>query len=211
MAGRARNRGRRRGWATALAAGVVLAGCSTTTVSMTPGSGMGSVMGGGMNGLRATPTPGAHLAAPLSCAAPTDLAAERVMVTLVDMGMSRMMGGVAPMGSHMLLSAAPTTVRTGRVSIVVDNTGWRTHELVVLPLAPGAEAGQRVVRSDGTVDEAGSLGEASASCAAGEGDGITSGSVGWVTLTLPPGHYELVCNLQNHYASGMRQELVVTS
>jgi uncharacterized cupredoxin-like copper-binding protein len=40
---------------------------------------------------------------------------------------------------------------------------------------------------------------------------IASGSVGWVTLTLPPGHYELVCNLQNHYASGMRQELVVTS
>lgn len=190
-----------------VAAGIVLAGCSTTTVTMTPGGGMG----GGMSGVRATQGPGAHLAAPLSCAAPTDLPGERVTVTLVDMGMSRMMGGVAPMGSHMLLSATPSTVRSGRVSIVVDNTGWRTHEVVVLPLAAGVSAGQRVVRSDGTVDEAGSLGEASASCAPGEGDGIASGGVGWVTLTLPPGHYELVCNLQNHYAGGMRQELVVTA
>jgi uncharacterized cupredoxin-like copper-binding protein len=91
-----------------------------------------------------------------------------------------MMGGVAPMGARMLLTAEPATVRSGQVSLVVDNTGWRTHELVVLPLAAGA------------------------------GDGIVSGAVGWVTVTLSPGHYELVCNLQNHYANGMRQELVVT-
>jgi uncharacterized cupredoxin-like copper-binding protein len=110
----------------------------------------------------------------------------------------------------MLLSVDPATVPTGQVSLVVENTGWRTHEVVVLPLAPGAAAGQRVPGSDGTVDETGSLGEASGSCAAGTGDGIASGAVGWVTVTLPPGHYELVCNLQNHYANGMRQELVVT-
>lgn len=41
-------------------------------------------------------------------------------------------------------------------------------------------------------------------------EGITSGSVGWTTLTLAPGRYELVCNLKNHYANGMYQELVVT-
>jgi uncharacterized cupredoxin-like copper-binding protein len=150
------------------------------------------------------------MAAPLSCNAPADLPGERVTVTLVDMGMSRMMGGVAPMGARMLLTAEPATVRSGQVSLIVDNTGWRTHELVVLPLAAGAAAGQRVVGSDGKVDETGSLGEASRSCAAGAGDGIVSGAVGWVTVTLPPGHYELVCNLQNHYANGMRQELVVT-
>ena len=163
-----------------------------------------------MNGLRAASTPGAHMAAPLSCNAPADLPGERVAVTLVDMGMSRMMGGVAPMGARMLLTAEPATVRSGQVSLIVDNTGWRTHELVVLPLAAGAAAGQRVVGSDGKVDETGSLGEASRSCAGGTGDGIVSGAVGWITVTLPPGHYELVCNLQNHYANGMRQELVVT-
>jgi len=110
----------------------------------------------------------------------------------------------------MLLTVDPATVPTGQVSLVVENTGWRTHEVVVLPLAPGVAAGQRVPGADGTVDETGSLGEASGTCAAGAGDGIASGSVGWVTVTLAPGHYELVCNLQNHYADGMRQELVVT-
>ena len=42
------------------------------------------------------------------------------------------------------------------------------------------------------------------------GSGQRSTTKRWVTVTLPPGHYELVCNLQNHYANGMRQELVVT-
>ena len=87
--------------------------------------------------------------------------------------------------------------------------GWRTHELVILPLPAGAQAGQRVPGSDGKVDESGSLGEASASCAAGSGEGISAGAVGWTTVTLPAGRYELVCNLPNHYADGMRQELDV--
>ena len=60
------------------------------------------------------------------------------------------------------------------------------------------------------MSESGSLGEASRSCAAGAGDGINAGSVGWVTVNLAPGTYELVCNLPNHYADGMHQELVVT-
>jgi len=125
------------------------------------------------------------------------------------MGMSSMMGGVAPLGDRMMLRAVPASVPAGQVSFVIGNRGWRTHEMVVLPLAPGQAAGQRVPGSDGRVDEAGSLGEASASCAAGSGDGITSGAVGWVTLMLPAGRYELVCNLRNHYANGMYQELVV--
>jgi uncharacterized cupredoxin-like copper-binding protein len=29
-------------------------------------------------------------------------------------------------------------------------------------------------------------------------------------VTLAPGRYELVCNLRNHYANGMHQEIVVT-
>ena len=88
--------------------------------------------------------------------------------------------------------------------------GWRTQELVILPLAAGASAGQRIPGSDGKVSEAGSLGEASNTCAVGSGEGITSGGVGWTTVTLTPGHYELVCNLANHYADGMFQELTVT-
>ena len=48
------------------------------------------------------------------------------------------------------------------------------------------------------------------SCAAGAADGITAGAAGWNTVTLPPGNYELVCNVENHYANGMYQELVVS-
>ena len=55
------------------------------------------------------------------------------------------------------------------------------------------------------------MGEASTSCGAGAGEGIRAGTVSWTTLTLAPGRYELICNLPNHYADGMYQELLVTS
>ena len=59
------------------------------------------------------------------------------------------------------------------------------------------------------MSEDGSLGEASKTCGAGAGDGIDPGGLGWVTLNLPRGDYELVCNLPGHYGSGMYTELVV--
>lgn len=153
--------------------------------------------------------PGGYHLSRLTCSSPA-LPGRTVYVRVGDMGMTTMMGGVAPRGTHMMLRAVPARVPAGRVSFVIGNMGWRTHEMVVLPLAPGQGAGQRVPGPDGRVDEAGSLGEASASCAPGAGEGITSGAVGWVTLTLPPGRYELVCNLRNHYANGMHQAFVVS-
>lgn len=42
------------------------------------------------------------------------------------------------------------------------------------------------------------------------GDGIAPGASGWVTVTLAPGHDELVCNLARHYAAGMYTQLNVT-
>jgi uncharacterized cupredoxin-like copper-binding protein len=92
----------------------------------------------------------------------------------------------------------------------VVNQGVRTHELVVLPLSSGQATGARAVGADGQVDESGSLGETSRSCGAGAGNGIAAGATGWVTLTLKPGRYELVCNLPGHYAAGMYTELDVS-
>ena len=63
---------------------------------------------------------------------------------------------------------------------------------------------------DGQVDEAGSVGEASQACGAGAGAGIEPGAVGWVTLTLQPGSYELICNQPGHYAAGMYSRLTVS-
>ncbi len=149
-----------------------------------------------------------------------------VNVTETDIGAAMggfgpMMGGSGYSGGYgrgygmmrgaMRLQASPTTLRAGTVSIAVANDGSMTHELVVLPLADGAQAGARPMGSDGKVSENASLGEASASCGAGAGDGITAGSAGWVTVTMKPGRYELVCNIRGHYAAGMYAELDVTT
>ncbi len=142
-----------------------------------------------------------------SCATP-HLSGTVVRVTDMDMGHmpTGMMGG--QFGTMRVL-AQPATVRSGTVNLLAHNIGSRTHELVVLPLAVGTSAGTRTPGADGRVDETGSLGEASRTCGPGAGDGIKAGATGWVTLTLAPGRYELVCNLKNHYASGMFAELNV--
>jgi uncharacterized cupredoxin-like copper-binding protein len=188
-------------------AGLAVAGCGSTGSGMMGAGGhsTGSSTGpGGMGG-----GAGYHFAR-AACSAPRSLPGHIVNVTLGDMGMTQMMGGTAPMGARMMLRISAATVPAGQISLVASNLGWRTHELVILPLAAGVAAGRRVPANDGKVAETGSLGEASRSCGSGTGDGITSGSVGWTTVTLAPGRYELICNLPNHYADGMHEQLVVT-
>jgi uncharacterized cupredoxin-like copper-binding protein len=138
---------------------------------------------------------------------PASLPGTQVTVVLSDMD-AIMNGGM--MGGRMMLRLAPQTVPAGTVSFVAFNHGTVTHELVVLPLASGASAGTRPVGADNRVSEDGSLGEASNECGAGAGEGIAPGNASWVTLTLEPGRYELVCNLPGHYAAGMHRELDVT-
>ena len=179
-----------------LSTALILGGCSRATVH----EGSPRMMDGRSGYVLATPT----------CTAPASLPGPTVRVTLSDHGMSQKMGGVAPMGARMRLRPAPRRVAAGPVSFVAVNRGWRDHELVILPLAAGSAVGQRDPGAKGRVAERGALGEASASCGAGTGDGIVSGATGWTTVTLAPGRYELVCNLRNHYANGMRALLVVT-
>jgi uncharacterized cupredoxin-like copper-binding protein len=188
--------------------GLAVAGCgsgSSTGSGMMGGSGSSTSMagGGGIGGA------GYHFAQ-VSCSPPRSLPGRIVDVTLADMGMTRMMSGTAPLGAHMMLRVSPVTIPAGQISVVASNVGWRTHELVILPLAAGAAAGERVPGGDGKVAETGSLGEASRSCGSGTGDGLASGTMGWTTVTLPPGRYELICNEPNHYADGMYQALDVT-
>lgn len=144
-----------------------------------------------------------------------------VDVTLTDMGGGMMGGGSGGMMGNatdthgwsgrggMSVEVSPVSVSAGEVSLDVANEGMLTHELVVLPLTDDTQVGDRTVGSDGEVSEDGSLGEASNTCAEGEGDGIAAGSQGWVTLDLAPGRYELICNLPGHYEAGMYAELDV--
>ena len=126
-----------------------------------------------------------------------------IRVTAVDMG--SMMGGRA----RMRLVTDRTSAAAGTVSLVLSNAGSKAHELVVLPLAAGQQAGTRAVGADQKVDETGSLGEASLTGGSGAGDGIQPGTAGWTTLDLPAGRYEILCNLPGHYAAGMYAEITV--
>lgn len=142
------------------------------------------------------------------CSAP-GLAGEVVDVTLTNMGAGAMMRG-STTGGMMRVLVDRHQVAAGLVSLRVANTGSLVHELVVLPLAAGQQVGDRAVGTDNRIDETGSVGEASRTCAAGAGDGIDPGALGWVTLNLSAGRYELFCNLAGHYAAGMYTELTVS-
>jgi len=141
-----------------------------------------------------------------------------VNVSLTDMGGSMMGRGDGMMGQRngmmnggaMSLSTDQAFVPHGTVSFVVTNGGSIDHEMVILPLPSYQAVGARAIGGDAKIDEAGSLGEASHSGGAGAGAGIVPGASGWVTVTLAPGHYELVCNLPRHYMAGMHTQLTVT-
>ena len=193
--------------AAAIAATVLLAAGSTIALA---------ALGGGFGHRRdASVSPGAYpFGRAAGCTVPS-LPGTTVDVTLTDMmagGMMRggmMSGGMA--GGMMRVVATPASVAAGQVSFRVANSGGMVHELVVLPLADGQAVGTRAVGNDGRVDEAGSLGEASRTCGAGAGDGITPGGASWVTVDLGAGRYELVCNEPGHYAGGMHTLLTVAS
>jgi len=141
------------------------------------------------------------------CSAPA-LAGSVVDVSLTNM-MNGQMGRGWMTGGSMRVVTSTDHVSAGMVSFRVANTGTLVHELVVLPLPATQIAGNRVPTIDGRVDETGSLGEVSNTCARRAGTGLSPGTVGWVTLQLPPGNYELVCNIAGHYDAGMYAELTV--
>jgi uncharacterized cupredoxin-like copper-binding protein len=132
-------------------------------------------------------------------------------VSLTDMGGS-MMGQRNGMmnGGAMSLSTDQAFVPHGTVSFVVANGGSIDHEMVILPLPNPQAVGARAIGGDANINETGSLAEASYSGGAGAGAGIVPGASGWMTVTVAPGHYELVCNLPRHYMAGMHTQLTVT-
>jgi len=136
------------------------------------------------------------------CSIP-NLAGTVVNVAPMDMAGRMMDGG-------MRLAADRATVPHGEVTLLVTNVGQLSHETVVLPLSGSRAAGTRPIGGGGQVDETGGLGEASATCAEGEGRGILPRTAAWMTIDLPPGRYELMCNLPGHYQAGMCTHLTVT-
>ena len=116
------------------------------------------------------------------------------------------------MGMGMMrLSVNPTSVPAGQVSPAGCQQRLappRSHRH-----APRTRQspGQRPIGGNWEVDETGSLGEAAQTCGAGQGDGIAPGTMGWTTLTLNPGRYELLCNIAGTTAPACTQNRRHTS
>jgi uncharacterized cupredoxin-like copper-binding protein len=187
----------------ALAAAVI---ALVASAAVAVGAGNGGALPGGI-GLLSGSSP----------AAPS-LPGTVVNVSLADMGGSMMgqRGGMMGQGSGMMsggsmrLSADHATVPHGTVSFLATNSGSINHEMVILPLPASGVVGARPIGADAKISEAGSLGEASNTNGKGAGQGVAPGASSWITVTLAPGQYELVCNLPNHYTAGMYTQLTVT-
>lgn len=140
----------------------------------------------------------------------SDLPGTVVTVFLTDMGLEADgQHGRMTSGTAMFLSPEPAGVADGTVTFLAINGGRLTHELILLPLADGENDGELPIGEGSMVAEAGFLAEASTACGDGPGDGILPDTSSWVTITLPPGRYELLCNLPGHYAAGMHAEFTV--
>jgi uncharacterized cupredoxin-like copper-binding protein len=154
-------------------------------------------------------SPGGHGLPSGSSRTPRNRPGSVVNVALWDMG-GPMLGPRDGMmdGRFMQLNVDHAVVPHGTVSFVVTNGGSITHEMVVLP--DDHVFGTRPMGAEKVIDETGSLGEASKTGGKGAGRGIAPGSSSWLTITLKPGQYELVCNLPRHYTLGMHAQLTVT-
>lgn len=182
----------------ALVASVVMA------VSLVGGSSSGrSMMSGRVSPSGSGSLPGSAPAAPNSRGTVLN-------VSLTDSGGPMGEGNGAMHAGAMGLSSDRATVPHGTVTFRVTNAGAVNHEMIILPLGASQVVGTRPFGGDAKIDEAGSLGEASNSGGEGAGKGIVPDASSWITVTLAPGQYELVCNLMGHYVSGMYSKLTVT-
>jgi uncharacterized cupredoxin-like copper-binding protein len=86
-----------------------------------------------------------------------------------------------------------TEVQAGKVRFVASNTGTMEHEMVV-------------IRTDKAADDLGDGARVPETGTVGEIEEFGAGKTEAKTLTLKPGHYALVCNIDGHYKQGMRAD-----
>jgi uncharacterized cupredoxin-like copper-binding protein len=97
--------------------------------------------------------------------------------------------------------SAPKRVATGDLTLSVLNRGPDAHELIIVR----SRRGELPLRTDGlTVNEEG-LEHATVGVLEPGGPH----SLRRLRLHLPPGSYELICNMSGHYLGGMHARLIV--
>jgi uncharacterized cupredoxin-like copper-binding protein len=99
-------------------------------------------------------------------------------------------GGPGTVGitfGDMWIKSSVPSVKAGKVTFNVANTGQTMHGFAIVP-APAKVSG-------GLVDESTFL---------ASGDHLAAGASGTVTADLKPGTYELICHVPGHYAAGQK-------
>jgi len=102
--------------------------------------------------------------------------------------------------TEMKIALDRTSIPAGPVTFVVKNSGTVVHELVVLQTDVAQDKLVADAAQAGKVVEIGNLGET--------GD-MAVGESKTFTVTLPAGHYVLMCNQVGHYAGGMHLAFTV--
>ena len=91
------------------------------------------------------------------------------------------------------------TGKAGEIKFSVSNKGANTHEFVV-------------VKTDLAADKlpvTGNLVDESAFTPVDEIEDIEPNATPTLTVTLAPGHYVILCNIEEHYGKGMHADLTV--
>jgi uncharacterized cupredoxin-like copper-binding protein len=103
--------------------------------------------------------------------------------------------------TEQFLTVAPSSVKAGNVTFTFKNTGTRQHEMIVLKTDEAVDQ-LKVDAATNKVREDASVGEVSETDA---------GKTVVKSLDLAAGKYVLVCNIEKHYAQGMRSAFTVTA
>lgn len=102
--------------------------------------------------------------------------------------------------TDMKVAVDRNSISAGPVTFVVKNSGAVKHELVVIQTDVPQDKLAAGTEEAGRMDETGNVGET--------GD-VNAGGSKTFTVTLPAGHYVLMCNEVGHYASGMHMAFTV--
>ena len=102
--------------------------------------------------------------------------------------------------TEMHISVDRASVAAGPITFVVKNNGTVVHEFDVIKTDVPQDKLPADPAQPGKVDETGNVGET------GE---INPGESQTFTITIPAGHYVIMCNEAGHYAAGMHLDFTV--
>jgi uncharacterized cupredoxin-like copper-binding protein len=101
--------------------------------------------------------------------------------------------------SEYSITPSRTTVKAGKTTFVVANSGAVTHELNIIRV-PSAKTTLPKGTSAAQVREKGKIAAV---------EGLKAGTRRTISVTLTRGTYQLFCNIPGHYAAGMRASITV--